>query len=567
VVIMQALIHRPKDQVYETLNVICELLPDVAEEGLLYLDDLYDAGYPGNDLRPLASNEKETTNAKRVELLKGCQAEVKRFAIILLPTLTDAYSSTVNLGVREKVLTAQLKMLSNLDTKILEEALRTVPYASFLASILSQQDHANLVTYALQAAELLLKRLESIYRYQFYREGVISEISNLANRPCKSPETKPKESKTAETLPIVEPAASSSLSGDQDMEQDPAAKADRDMHSDEDDDEDDMDEDQNENSDNQDDDDDSDSSSSSDHRQIQPMPNAGDIITLRAKKFVEAHEQDSHKPIRDKASMVLDDLKFLANEIRECDIDRSHADCLQVLTRLAAYFEGDALDSITSYELKTSKIVDVLLEFFARPLSTNSHDPRSLFIEAFMGGQSQAKIKTAHSASPATAFSALVGKLQDLLSRSEHFEVFTVQQHAYDSRGSATSMLAKQLRLNLVADEDSEIPKSYRNMMVTIHAIATFKALDDYLRPRIGAAERTRSSRTRDQIAAYAQALAEGRAPPFPHTPSDSRTAKKPAKAKSSSNDAGEAGPSSTTRDKTRRTSRRQQAQQPPPPP
>jgi len=105
--------------------------------------------------------------------------------------------------------------------------------------------------------------------------------------------------------------------------------------------------------------------------------------------------------------------------------------------------------------------------------------------------------------------------------------------------------------------------------MVSIHAIAMFKALDDYLRPRISIAERPRGSRTRDQFAAYAQALAEGRAPPPPHTPTGStdRPAKKASKSKTNPSDPSQAGPSSGTRDKTRRSSRRQQNQLPPPPP
>src|ERR1700709_2029902 len=122
-----------------------------------------------------------------------------------------------------------------------------------------------------------------------------------------------------------------------------------------------------------------------------------------------------------------------------------------------------------------------------------------------------------------TPFSVLVHKLQDLLSRSEHFEVVTVHQNTFDgNRSSAASMLAKQLRLKLVADDESGIPKTYRNIMVSIHAIATFKALDDYLRPRISIAERPRASKTRYQFAAYAQALAEGRSPSLPHTPTES---------------------------------------------
>ncbi|KAH7066506.1 hypothetical protein FB567DRAFT_261752 [Paraphoma chrysanthemicola] len=573
VVIMQALIHRPKDQVYETLNVICELLPDLPRDGLLYLDDLFDAGYPGDEHHPLSSSTKQTSNEKRVELLEGCKQEVKRFAVILLPTLTDAYSSTVNLGVREKVLTAQLKMLSNLDTDILEEALRAVPYASYLASIFSQQDHPSLVTYALQAAELLLKRLESIYRYQFYREGVISEISHLANRPCKTLDVRTKEppKPNLEVEIAADSGASTSSSGDHEMDQEPVEDVEINMQSDDDEDDDDQDEPHNENSDDRDDDDDDDSDSSSSDGRPAPPPvsNIEDVITLRAKKFIEVHEKDSDKPIRDKASAVLDDLKLLAKDIRSCIQEGSFGKCIELFTRLATYFEGDALESITSYELKSSKIVDVLLDVFSASTSVSGVDPRSLFLEVFMGGDGQNKVKTASSASPATPFSILVNKLQDLLSRSEHFEVFTVHQHAYDGRGSATSMLAKQLRLKLVADDDSGIPKSYRNIMVSIHAIATFKALDDYLRPRISAAERPRGSRTRDHFAAYAQALAEGRAPPPPHTPSEStgRSSKKSSKTKTSPSDSSQPGPSSGSRDKTRRSSRRQQNQLLPPPP
>jgi E3 ubiquitin-protein ligase TRIP12 len=565
VVIMQALIHRPKDQVFETLNVICELLPDVSRDGLTYLDDLFDAGYPGDDRIPLSSTNGKTANEKRVELLEGCKAEVKRFAVILLPTLTDAYSSTVNLSVRQKVLTAHLKMLSNLDTDILEEALRPVPYASHLASIFTQQDHPSLVTYALQAAEILLKRLESIYRYQFYREGVISEISQLANRPCKALEVRTKEPKPALEVEVAaDSSASTASSAEPEIEPE---NVDVEMQSEDDADEPDQDDDHNESSQNRDEDSDSDSDSSSDQREPPPMPNIEDIITLHAKKFIETHEKDTDKPTREKASAVLEDLKSLAREIKTCVSKGDAGNCKELFVRLASYFEGDALESITSYELKSSKIVDVLLDVFSTSESVRHVDPRPMFLEAFMGGSSQSKVKTASTASPATPFSVLVHTLQDLLSRSEHFDVITVHHNAYDSRGSATSMLAKQLRLKLVADDDSGIPKTYRNIMVSIHAIATFKALDDYLRPRISLADRPRPTKARDQFEAmYAQALAEGRAPPPPHTPSESRPSKKSSRSKAAPADS-TPGPSSGTREKTPRSSRRQQAQAPPPPP
>jgi len=57
---------------------------------------------------------------------------------------------------------------------------------------------------------------------------------------------------------------------------------------------------------------------------------------------------------------------------------------------------------------------------------------------------------------------------------------------AVDSkRSSSPSLLARQLRLRLVASEGSDIPKNFNNIVVSIHAIATFQALHDYLRPRV----------------------------------------------------------------------------------
>ncbi|KAF2009680.1 hypothetical protein BU24DRAFT_358545 [Aaosphaeria arxii CBS 175.79] len=578
VVIMQALIHRPKEQVFETLNVICELLPDVSTEGLHYVQDLVDAGYPGEHPRPLSARPRKPSNTDRIELLEGCKNEVKRFAVILLPTLTDVYSSTVNLSVRQKVLTAQLKMLSNLDVDILEEALRPVPYASYLASIFSQRDHPTLVTYALQAAELLLTRLESIYRYQFYREGVISEISQLADRPCKTPESPSKSSKSAiDVVPASTSSAGGSSAGDAEVDHDVGEEIDVDVHSEDEDHNDHDDEDQHDHHDHDDDgeDDDSDSDSSSDRFARPPVSDFDDIITHRAKKFIEIHEQESAKAVREKASAILIDLKTLAQEIKSCVLDNGPGSYGDLFSKLARYFEGDALESITSYELMTSGVVEILLEVFSAPSMVENSDVRSAFLETFMGVSNQKKIKTASSNSPATAFSVLVSKLQDLLSRAEHFEVITVHQHSYDSRGSATSMLAKQLRLKLVADEDSGIPKAYRSIMVSIHAIATFKALDDYLRPRISIAERPvpRGFRNTDRIAAYAAALAEGRSPvpPPPHTPNETTnrpSSRRTPKPKSSGDPTTpQAGSSTAAPEKPRRSSRRQQTQPPPPPP
>ncbi|KAI9769081.1 MAG: Ubiquitin fusion degradation protein 4 [Geoglossum simile] len=611
VIIMQALIHRPRDQVFETLNVICELLPGLPRDSDSLLDDVFESVFAGPPELTMHSSSKSTKspNEKRIQLLEGCKEELKRFAIILLPTLTDAFSSTVNLSVRQKVLTAQLKMISNLDTDILEAALRTVPYASFLASILSQQDHPTLVTAALQAAELLLGRLDRIYRYQFYREGVVAEIAKLADPPAKRDEElktdKKKgllvpESTSAPQLPAINPGADSEANIDEDHDDDDTSNDDND---------DDMD-------DGHDDmsaspmSSQGSSSTSGRNRPMPPiMPNMQQFISMRAKRFMEIHENEYRgREMREKASAILYELRHLASDIEACYLDNGHDEGVDLFNQLAHYFDGDALESITSYELLNSEIVRALLDVFNNPDGKPTHavgvgsigllmnylevmrnEARSAFLEVFMGKALQNRPS---SKAPATPFSVLVHKLQDLLSRAEHFEVVTVHQNTFDgNRSSAASMLAKQLRLRLVADDSSDIPRPYRNIMVSIHAIATFKALDDYLRPRISLSERPRAGRREgisNALAAFAAAatgssnlhhrLVEGGSSGAGASTSNptpvptSRSSRKAPKAKATNSTPTEQSSSSTPHGKstappTRRSNRRHQPQQPLPPP
>ena len=526
VVIMQALIHRPREQIMETLNVICELLPNLPRNADPTSGDFVELPSSAPPAAAGSRNRRhhKDNNDKRIELLKQCQEQVRRFALILFPTLTDAYSSTVNLGVRQRVLTAQLKMLSNLERDILAEALIPVPYASFIASILSQQDHPSLVMLGLQATELLLNRLDDIYRYQFYREGVISEITSLANDE-ELAETKAEATTQATN---ANPLGNESDVKDEtthDSDHDDDHDSPRETSEDEDDpDEDDEDDEENEEND-------------PDHHpdDVSPVSSRGSTMSLDApvsrryifdtrsmksrirnvaKKFVETHECEGRgQDMRTKANAILEDLSHLAADLEAFYLKRTAANLCpdngrELFVKLASYFDTNVLESVTSAELLASGLVRVLLEVFSNPDEELARQAQSTFLEVFMGYMVQSKPKTATADSPVTPFSVMVHKLQDLLSRSEHFEVITVHQNTFDgSRSSPASMLGKQIRLRLVADEDSDIPKPYRNIMVSIHAIATFKSLDEYLRPRISLTDRPRGSR-RDGLSRALAAMA-----------------------------------------------------------
>ncbi|OOF98831.1 hypothetical protein ASPCADRAFT_204543 [Aspergillus carbonarius ITEM 5010] len=484
VLVMQALIHRPREQVFETLNVICELLPGTTSRHLAQADGLLGFPVEGDAAREPKSPKAKESAEKRRSLLMGCKVELKRFAMILLPTLTDAYSSTVNLEVRQKVLTAQLKMLHNLDASLVEDALRTVPYASFLAAILSQKDHPSLVSSALRCAEILFQRLEHVYRHQFHREGVISEILKLAEAPLS---TEKQGKSTGDPSPGPDTSVEAKPVGSAEDDAGDDGEGADDYNEQDDDDNDDMSE-------------SGSSSSFSGHVLSTRIENAmRDIVTRDARGFVDLYESSQGRDMRDKALETLNELKTIAAQIEAFFAGDGEGDGLSLFKKLAAYFDGDALESITSSELLNSGIIKVLLDVFGDFQAASMRDARAAFLQAFMGSTISEKARSQSTAT--TPFSVLIHKLQDLLSRTEHFEVSTVSHNSLENtRSNAAYMLGKQLRLKLVADEDSDIPRTYRNIMVSIHAIATFKALDDFLHPRISLSDRPRPSRTRDTI-------------------------------------------------------------------
>lgn len=550
VLIMQALIHRPREQIIETLNVICELLPSLPKPVDSAARVSVEAASAPEPITPSPSQapRKKTTNERRLELLEGCKEEVRRFSMILFPTLTDAYSSTVNLTVRQKVLTAQLKMLSTLDEQILVDALKPVSYASFLASILSQQDHPSLVLFALQATELLMNRLDTVYRYQLYREGVMAEITKLAEQ-APEPEPSPSTSETPERAETeAEPESKSSanmVDGRSDHEDSEAEDDEEEEEDDDDEDEeegDEEDEDRSPRSSEDEDDEDQNDNEDDQHRDDvtgSPISSGGSTVSFvglpdrfsdlayiktriarAAKRFLEVHETEKHgKAMRAKANKILADLSSLAADIENFYLRRTSSTNLalergtELFSRLASYFDSDVLESVTSAELLASGVVRVLEQVLSNPDEQLAVAAQSAFLQVFMGYTVKSKPKTATADSPATPLSVLIHKLQDLLSRSEHFEVITVHHNSFDgNRSSAASMLAKQLRLKLVADEDSDIPRHYRNIMVSIHAITTFKSLDDYLRPRISLSERPRGPR-RDAVSRALAAMASSGLP------------------------------------------------------
>ncbi|KAF7313386.1 Ubiquitin-protein ligase [Mycena chlorophos] len=155
-------------------------------------------------------------------------------------------------------------------------------------------------------------------------------------------------------------------------------------------------------------------------------------------------------------------------------------------------------------------VVDGLLLFATDPEQKLSLQKRK---DAFVGR----KLKAGNN----SPFANFVKKLQESLTKMESFEVVTVTPGADDSKRSSPSLLARQLRLRLVADDQANIPRNLHNIVVSIHAIATFQALHDYLRPRVAGLLGT-GSRLSGMLAALANSGFPG--VPRPPAPEDAST-------------------------------------------
>ncbi|KAG8220830.1 hypothetical protein J3R82DRAFT_2323 [Butyriboletus roseoflavus] len=473
--VMENLAHRSKDQVEEALSLISELMPPLPKDGVFdhkgytdkalarmvkarakadraaarhaatapsrpFTDSVMTPDTPQSFVGHHDSTQESDAQAQdtdeaippvsgaeplsdRTELLRSKPEVVGRFMQLMVPILIDVYAASVITPIRVKTLTGLLKAVGFLEGVELRTALHLVPVASFASSILSLKDHPSLIIGALQLVDLLLQKLPSEYRPALRREGVFHEIEVFASRALST--SKPKDKEVPDT----------SVTGDVAIYASPAISGHKKHHV----------------------------------FSLEPE----DAITLRARvmRFKYSLGQNDGGSNGDDS---FDDLRRLVKKLSVSDVSEQ-AMC-STLREFADHFGSE--NSVSSFELLRSGAVEGLLRFSTEKGLVPIKRRQEILFETFtrssrVGNSSQSPL------------AVLVKKLQESLTRMENFEVVTIAQGSDDSKRSSPSLLARQLRLRLVADDDSDIPRNLQNMVVSIHAIATFQALNDYLRPRV----------------------------------------------------------------------------------
>ncbi|CEL61949.1 E3 ubiquitin-protein ligase TRIP12 [Rhizoctonia solani AG-1 IB] len=418
-------------------------------------------------IRPVSPGTQSAPTLSRTELLRSKPELINRYMRLMVPVLVDVYAASVATQTRSKSLTGILKAISFSEEEEVNSVLKSVSIATFVGSILSSRDYPALAICALQLVELLLVKAPSVYKPALRREGVLHEIEVLTERPLTTKaKEKSESSKSEATKQEARNEGSSPV---------PEPVSERDESP----------------------------------RPVIPIPvkrssstvlDPQDAITLRAKvvrfKYLSSAEENAADP-------VLEQLRGLLATLR--DAGAAEAELKDALKDIAAMFGTNGGASISSYELLKSGLVDGLLHFTTDPaLELDVAVRQQMVVQAF--AQRSSKGTDSPSGPP---MAVLVKKLQESLTRIENFEVVTVSPGAEASRRNSPSMLARQLRLRIVAEEGTDAPRSCTNIVVSIHAIATFQALNDYLRPRVAGALAGMgggSSRLSGVLAAFAAA-------------------------------------------------------------
>ncbi|KAI9280212.1 hypothetical protein BC943DRAFT_283384 [Umbelopsis sp. AD052] len=478
-VVVSSIAPKSNNAIFEILDILVGLLPDLPTEGIFSTKPqplLKPDGTPVE--APIASrtrsshsrtNSDEVTVDESIALWRERPHIAERICQILVPTMFEVYSSTVNLQIRQVVMTMLLKMIYFSDTKVLERILVTIPLAGFIAGVLAQKEHSSLVVTALQLADLLLTKLPSLYTSHFETEGVIFEIRRLASsgddkKPASTEEAQA-SSTSAEKPPPAQDASQASAADKLESELQ-AIFGDREL----------------------------DASFTSGMRlfdRLKKSPTQGDTqewLSVTAQNFLILYANTTMASDESHTAGT-DHLKRVAECLQGISHDMTPKAALQ---EIAARYRSGA--GISSFELMNTGLIDGLLSY----VTTSGTEGKrmcelnyrhQMFMHVFMGGPDpDSKDHDLHATTTeetTNVFHVLVSKLQDSLNRLESFEVVTPYQGPVDDmRRNPTGMLAKQLRLKLTG-ESSDIPRAYQNLVVSVHAVATFKAIDEYLRPRI----------------------------------------------------------------------------------
>ncbi|GHJ87332.1 hypothetical protein NliqN6_3734 [Naganishia liquefaciens] len=502
--IMSNIGQKPKDQIEEILSLICEILPPFPTDGVFdarnysermlsrykeakakleretvkgnptgkNLDEIVEAmrtrtkanitstavAEPSNSEQ--SSNDNLSSKAapqkrglaqqhkERNDLIEANSDIVIDFIRVLLPVLVEVYIASAATKIRTKVLGAILRAIAFCNEEKLHVALKSVPLSSFLSSILSNRDNEAFVLGVLQIVELLLNKMPAIYSRSFHREGVFYEVEKLAKEElsasAKSSQRQQPNPKSGNDVPSQDETSGSVLdrqshehvgvTSNTIERKSPAG------------------------------------STGTGGRKVSSVPtDPHDVNIVRArilciKADLGAASEDEQQPGQSPVTSIVKGLGETDNSV----------DAFRNMMRLVAGLLTDKEEPLSSFELLQSGLLEKLMELIVNGDTDVIQERRQILYEVLStgGGESSALV-------------LLIKRLQESLSRMENFEVESASAGSEESKGSSLNNLVRQIRLRLMAEDGTDVPRACREMMVSVQAIAPLSAINSWLRSRV----------------------------------------------------------------------------------
>ncbi|KNC98468.1 uncharacterized protein SPPG_06169 [Spizellomyces punctatus DAOM BR117] len=260
----------------------------------------------------------------------------------------------------------------------------------------------------------------------------------------------------------------------------------------------------------------------------------------------------------EKAGLVLEDLRRLGAILRgHATVDGDDPLMLSVLHAIAEHFAGrkdtDTEVGVTGYEMLESGVMDAMADFLTKPgipdvaaPDPDAEKPRytlpltarlKAFLHVFMNGPTPDPQNRPFFVQG--AFKRLVQRLQESLSRVERFEVaaavpsstgfsyepifgsmFGASGGHLREASNPSMQLTRQLKVKLMAAEPDTVPRQYQALLISVHAVATYKALEDYLKGRVAMAPQPTATRGATEATKDGQEVGAEVSENTPETPS-----------------------------------------------
>lgn len=408
-----------------------------------------------------------------------------------------------------------------MDGDALKVVLQDVSLSGFLVGLLAQQEHSTFVIDALFQAEYLLKKLPDIYYSLFRREGVHYEIDALAKKSLVE------DSALGESHHSTEDARESQLLDDSSMMSNTNSESGRSqldtpsspqlfgMST---------------------------PISNAPHHIIQPNSRGHrDATSAAGRQYLlmrgqlNRHQQPtSTSPLKaDKTGIghgslrqyIILHAQYLLKEYDTVALGQANKDdtpdrminaveelkklsiglvgtkddptARGVLEKVLSYIDGSSL-GISGFELLRSGVADALLDYLTRqqgnagdntalPYMATLQQRRNMLFTVFMETM---KLDEENGVLVSPVLRLLVKRLETLFTQFERFEVVSPLDSSSSYSSSSDSMrnpvhlLAKQIKIRLTGQGDG-IPTDCQHLIVSTHAVATFRVLEEYLLSRI----------------------------------------------------------------------------------